>query len=70
LTVAELFADSFSVSLIPTTLQSTTLGKRKGGDTVNIETDVLGKYVKKYVQAMSGGGTVTEDLLRRSGFVE
>ncbi len=68
LTIADLFADSFSVSLIPTTMESTTLGQRKVGDAVNIETDVLGKYVKKYVQG-AGSGAVTEDLLKRTGFM-
>jgi len=68
LTIAELSSDSFTISLIPTTLESTTLGSKKAGDIVNIETDVLGKYVKKYVQA-AGSGSVTEDLLKRTGFM-
>jgi riboflavin synthase len=40
---------SFTVSLIPTTLQATTLGHRAVGDLVNIEVDIIGKYVEKLV---------------------
>jgi riboflavin synthase len=47
LTVANLFDDGFSVSLIPTTLQETTLGQCRVGDTVNIEVDVIAKYVER-----------------------
>ena len=47
LTVAGLQAGRFSVALIPHTLQSTTFGSRKPGDPVNIEVDVLAKYVER-----------------------
>lgn len=47
LTLVEVERERFSVALIPHTLQVTTLGQRKVGDTVNIETDILGKYVQK-----------------------
>ena len=47
LTVAELDSDSFTVSLIPETLQRTNLGKARAGMTVNLEVDVLAKYVEK-----------------------
>lgn len=46
LTLVEVGADRFSVMLIPHTLNATTLGSRRVGDAVNIETDVLGKYVQ------------------------
>ena len=39
--------DRFSVALIPHTLEVTTLGRRAIGDAVNLETDVLAKYVEK-----------------------
>lgn len=45
LTLVDVEADSFSVALIPHTLDVTTLGSRQVGDRVNIETDILGKYV-------------------------
>ncbi|QDV31431.1 Riboflavin synthase [Planctopirus ephydatiae] len=47
LTVVEAKRDGFSVALIPHTLKETTLGQRQVGDTVNIETDILGKYVER-----------------------
>ncbi len=47
LTVVEAKSDGFSVALIPHTLKETTLGQRQVGDTVNIETDILGKYVER-----------------------
>lgn len=47
LTVSAVTADTFGVSLIPTTLGLTTLGHRAVGDTVNLEVDVLAKYVER-----------------------
>jgi len=49
LTVSAVDDDSFSVSLIPATLENTTLGFREIGDKVNLEVDVLAKYVEKLV---------------------
>jgi riboflavin synthase len=49
LTVADVTDDTFAVALIPTTLANTTLGVRQPGDTVNIEVDVIAKYVEKLV---------------------
>ncbi|UKD55882.1 riboflavin synthase [Amycolatopsis sp. FU40] len=47
LTVASIAEDRFSVALIPTTLEATTLGRREEGDHVNLEVDVVAKYVEK-----------------------
>ncbi|GAA3532326.1 riboflavin synthase [Amycolatopsis ultiminotia] len=47
LTVASISEERFSVALIPTTLEATTLGRREGGDLVNLEVDVVAKYVEK-----------------------
>lgn len=47
LTVVEALSDQFSVMLIPHTLAATTLGRRQSGDTVNLEVDLLAKYVEK-----------------------
>jgi len=49
LTVVGVDADQFNVALIPHTLAVTTLGKREIGDRVNIETDILGKYVRQFM---------------------
>ena len=51
LTVSAVDDDSFAVSLIPATLSKTTLGLRQVGDNVNLEVDVLAKYVEKLVGA-------------------
>lgn len=56
LTVVGVTADGFDVALIPHTLEITTLGLRTAGDRVNLEGDVLGKYVKKYVERILGEG--------------
>jgi riboflavin synthase len=50
LTVAEIAAESFTVSLIPETLERTNLGRARLGQTVNLEVDVLAKYVEKAVR--------------------
>jgi riboflavin synthase len=50
LTVVEALADRFSVALIPHTLAHTTLGALQVGDAVNIETDLLAKYVERQLQ--------------------
>ncbi|WP_445258869.1 riboflavin synthase [Nocardioides aurantiacus] len=50
LTVVEVRPDSFTVSLIPETLARTTLGARQPGETVNLEVDVIAKYVEKMVK--------------------
>lgn len=52
LTLVDVENDRFSVALIPHTLSLTTLGQRKIGSRVNIETDVLAKYVEKTVRAV------------------
>lgn len=51
LTLVDVERQRFSVALIPHTLQHTTLGSRRPGDVVNIETDILGKYVEKMLGA-------------------
>ncbi len=51
LTLVRCDSDLFSVALIPYTLKITTLGSRKIGDKVNIETDILAKYVQRLLEA-------------------
>ncbi|HUW17431.1 MAG TPA: riboflavin synthase [Actinomycetes bacterium] len=51
LTVVDVDQSSFGVSLIPTTLAATTLGTRAVGDTVNLEVDVIAKYVERLLGA-------------------
>jgi riboflavin synthase len=54
LTVSGLGEDTFEVSLIPTTLELTTLGRKGIGDPVNVEVDVLAKYVERLLAAGTG----------------
>jgi riboflavin synthase len=65
LTVVAVAADRFSVALIPHTLASTTLGFKRPGASVNLETDLLAKYVWKCLR----GGGVTLETLREAGFI-
>jgi riboflavin synthase len=51
LTLVDIGPDSFSVALIPHTLKMTTLGFKKPGASVNLETDIFGKYVRKWAEA-------------------
>ncbi|MBX6384387.1 MAG: riboflavin synthase [Microbispora sp.] len=55
LTVTGVTADSFAVSLIPTTLELTTLGRKQPGEPVNLEVDVIAKYVEKLTVATAPG---------------
>ena len=66
---------TFSVSLIPHTLENITLGRKKAGDFVNIETDLFGKYVEKILkfEEMENGkkeekSKITMDFLQKNGF--
>ncbi|MGP1585192.1 MAG: riboflavin synthase [Schwartzia sp. (in: firmicutes)] len=74
LTVAAVTAAWFSVSLIPHTREITTLHQKKSGDRLNIENDVVGKYVEKFLvtpepsSKESGHGGLTRDFLRGCGF--
>ena len=63
LTVVEVTKDTFAVSLIPATLERTTLGAKQVGDAVNVEVDILGKYVERLLQSGTGA---TAGTLERS----
>ena len=65
LTITEVGRDWLAVDLIPTTARETTLGAKKVGDFVNIEGDVIGKYVAK---AAAPAG-LTLEALERAGFL-
>ena len=70
LTVNDVSGDHFDVMVIPLTLNHTTLGSSNPGDFLNIETDVLAKYVARQFQTnKNGGGGIDVDLLTRSGFM-
>lgn len=54
LTVIDVLADSFTVSLIPHTAHMTSLGFKKPGDSVNLESDIIGRYVERLLVGSSG----------------
>lgn len=68
LTVAEVEDSSFKVSIIPHTQKETNLGDKKKNDMVNIECDVIGKYVEKLVLPKDNGSKLTEEFLIQNGF--
>ena len=71
LTVAGVNTDSVQVSVIPHTVQMTTLGERRSGDLVNIENDVIGKYVERLLAPLTYDqpkSTVTKEFLARCGY--
>jgi len=65
LTINRFAGSRFYVNIIPHTVENTTLAFKEVGDTVNIETDILGKYVEKLLQP---GARIDKDFLRRHGF--
>lgn len=72
LTIGQINEDSFKVSIIPLTKEETTLLKKKIGDDVNIECDVIGKYVEKlvtYVEPKTSKKTIDINFLTKNGFL-
>ena len=68
LTVAEVRADYFKVSVIPHTLAQTALAQKRTGDCVNIENDIIGKYVEKVLGTPQKSSGITKEFLSRYGF--
>jgi riboflavin synthase len=71
LTVQAVSINGFSVSIIPHTLRATVLQYKNQGDTVNIETDIIGKYVREYLlslQENTSGKGLTAEILKSYGF--
>jgi len=72
LTVAGATDRNFSVALVPTTLEKTTLGLLQVNDSVNVETDILVRTIVHSMQRLkksSDTGTVTWDMLQKQGFL-
>ena len=68
LTVIGVSASDFSVGLIPTTLASCTLGRMAVGTVVNLETDILGKYVERFLGSRGSGMRLSMEELRDLGY--
>ena len=66
LTVAKVTPLSFAVSVIPHTLDATVLRNKRAGDFVNIETDVIGKYIKRFVTEGKESESIYEKIGRGS----
>ena len=76
LTINNCGHDSFDVSIVPHTAKMTTIGFKKAGDLVNIETDMIGKYVERFVgdkhrdeKKKGAGNSINMEFLAKSGFV-
>lgn len=69
LTVAGVSDSEFSVSVIPHTAKETTLLSKKAGDTVNLENDIIGKYVQKLLGGRSLGATEASDSVKDDKFL-
>lgn len=67
LTINAVYPDAFEVNIIPFTAQSVSLTLKKPGDRVNLEFDVIGKYVERLLQRENAASL--EDLLKENGFV-
>ena len=71
LTVARADAGDFAVSIIPHTIARTALGDKKTGDMVNLENDIIGKYVEKFLNFEAPSGKtrgITKEMLEKYGF--
>ena len=73
LTVVTVTVESFTVHLIPVTRRDTALLEREPGDLVNLESDLIGKYVRRqtmvYAQPAVSASGITEETLREAGFL-
>ena len=67
LTVSKNQNNTFSVAIIPHTLENTNLKYLKAGGFVNIETDILGRYVEKFLSTKNN--SITKDFLKENGFM-
>ncbi|MCI7106944.1 MAG: riboflavin synthase [Agathobacter sp.] len=70
LTVAKVYGDAFSVSIIPHTAGNTILGEKRVGDVVNLENDIIGKYVEKLLgtEKKDPQSGITREFLLQNGF--
>jgi len=68
LTVVDRDAAGFRVSIVGFTRDHTLLGTRRAGESVNLEADIIAKYVEQLVGGATGGGGITPEFLRDHGF--
>ena len=78
LTINSYDANGFNVSIIPHTAELTTIGLKHEGDAVNIETDMIGKYVERFIRGIPYGNEgqapdrkgIDKDFLLKTGFID
>ena len=68
LTIVEPMNDTFSVAIIPATLEKTTLKAKRPGQPVNLEADMISKQVYQFLKNSMGGGGLTMETLKKQGF--
>ncbi|HDL3299219.1 TPA: riboflavin synthase, partial [Mannheimia haemolytica] len=71
LTVVDVDAESFRVSIIPHTIKETNLGTKKIGSLVNLENDIVGKYIEQFLlkkEPENPQSKITADFLKNAGF--
>ncbi len=69
LTVIDVDSRSFRVGIIPLTQEETTILAKRKGDKVNIECDIIGKYIEKLAKGEAKGAGVTLETLARNGYI-
>lgn len=69
LTVAKVTDNNFSVSIIPHTAQQTILSYKKTGDIVNLENDIVGKYIEKFTRQEKNKNSISMNFLAENGFI-
>ncbi|MGM0435826.1 MAG: riboflavin synthase [Bacillota bacterium] len=69
LTVVDVSETSFGVSVIPETKRETNLGDLNVGSTVNLEVDMIAKYVEKLLKPHKEKSTITENFLKENGYI-
>ncbi len=70
LTIVEARPTAFTVAIVPHTLRQTTLQSKSAGASVNLEVDVIARYVRRFLEGAVGAGAVDLELLERAGFIE
>ena len=74
LTIIECDASSFTVSLVTYTRQNTTLGARRPGDPVNLEVDIIARYLERMLNVGSdkgpNSGQISKEFLAQNGFIK
>ncbi len=69
LTVAQISGNIIKIAIIPHTFENTNMKNLKTGDYVNIETDILGKYVEKILSAKDNNNSISMNFLQENGFL-